>query len=71
MIRHAKVRSRKLVQNGTITNPSSIPRHRGLTRVARKYAIGKAMRRHRVVPMIATRTDDQNVETKASLNVAR
>ena len=49
---HATVRIRKFTKNGTITSPSSTPRHRCDTRVASQYANGNPIRKHRDVPMI-------------------
>ena len=51
-IRQPIVRIRKLVQNGTITRPSSSPRHFGSTRTASQYAKGKPISRHSSVPRI-------------------
>ena len=51
-IRQPIVRTRKLVQNGTITRPSSSPRHFGFTRTASQYANGNPITRQRNVPRI-------------------
>src|SRR5688500_8004763 len=49
---HPSVRTRKLVQNGTIVSPSRIPRQRGGTLTASQYAKGKPISRQRIVPVI-------------------
>ena len=49
-INHPTVRTRKFTKNGTITRPSSTPRHRGGTRVASQYANGNPISSVRTVP---------------------
>ena len=42
---------RKFTKNGTMTSPSSTPRHLADTRVASQYANGNAIKRQSTVPI--------------------
>lgn len=65
MICQPIVRTRKLVQNGTITSARNMPRRLGAHFTAIQYATGAPISRHRTVPATPT----QSVFWKVAKNV--
>ncbi len=64
MICQPRVRTRKFVQNGTMTSANASERLAGATLIASQYANGAAMTRQRNVPSSEIRRVAKNVAMK-------